>query len=607
MSTATPAPGPSPSLGSGSRPALRFRTRAAADPRPAPALARLPIWLSATTLAVILIVFAGRCLVVASTDSITSDETTYLVHALHFWTTGDDLSMWELGSPRLPHLLNALPSYLLARPGDLPGAGPEAEAVLTRLVLSGSGRVLLPARVVGVMAGLGLLVAVYWSVARRRGASLGLAAAGLVSLVPEVIAHSSLAASDVPFTAAAFVAIVMMARYAERPGRGRWLALALAVGAAWAMRHTALLLVITAGAVHLACAWRARKRDDGISGMAEALLSSILATAVLGAVAFGVLWAADGLGTVTLGGVSRRSAAVDVPRAVGPLSLSSLPIPSSALSVVKQARHQGQGHEAFFLGETSNRGWPLYFPVAFLLKTPIGLLALMALAAARFRPRDAWEWVGPGFLALLWIVLVRNRVNIGVRYALLTYPLAAPWLARLFEKGAIRDRVWGPLTALALAAFLWASFSCHPRYLSYFNEIGGGPGQGWIYLADSNVDWGQDFGALAVTIDRLGIKEVTTDVTSERRLNEPGLVAVANPTREFQAPAVTPENRRLYDPDGGYLPVYTRYFAASVSRLHGLYSQNDLSWLRTRKVVARVGDSVFLFDMDRPADRPLAP
>jgi hypothetical protein len=45
--------------------------------------------------------------------------------------------------------------------------------------------------------------------------------------------------------------------------------------------------------------------------------------------------------------------------------------------------------------------------------------------------------------------------------------------------------------------------------------------------------------------------------------------------------------------------------AVSVSRLLGLYSQNDMSWLRTRRVVARVNDSILVFDMERPAEVPL--
>jgi len=198
-------------------------------------------------------------------------------------------------------------------------------------------------------------------------------------------------------------------------------------------------------------------------------------------------------------------------------------------------------------------------------------------------------------------------VNIGVRYALLTFPLAAPWLARLYEGKALRDRVWGPITIAATLWFAAASIGCGSRCLSYFNEIGGGPANGWLYLADSNIDWGQDLDALAATLKRLGIKEVTTDISTERRLVQPGLYVVVNPSRVYQAPAVAPTNRRLYDDDGGYLPVYTRYVAISVSRLLGLYSQNDMTWLWTRKLVTRVNDSIFLFDMDAPADRPLAP
>ncbi len=85
----------------------------------------------------------------------------------------------------------------------------------------------------------------------------------------------------------------------------------------------------------------------------------------------------------------------------------------------------------------------------------------------------------------------------------------------------------------------------------------------------------------------------------------PGVYVVVNPSKEFQLPGKVPPNRRLYDGEGGSIPIYTRYVAVSASRLLGLYSQNDMDWLRTRKLVDRVGDSIFLFDMDHPADRPL--
>ena len=563
--------------------------------------------LPALSLLLVCGLFAARCGRIAVTDSITSDESTHLLRCLHYWQTGDDLGMWELGAPRLPHLINALPSYLVLRhSGRMPVAG-EGDArmhAIWGVVLSGSPRVLVPARCVAIACGVGLLLIVHWSVARRRGAWLGLVAATLMALVPEVVAHSSIAGSDIPFTASALLALVLMARYAERPSAGRWGAIALAVGLAWAMRHTAILLLPMAAVVHLKAGLQAR-RGGGLMGMLEGLLGTILAMAALTSAAFLVLWAGDGFGTIGFTSLAEKVPFLKLRPTLGGLDLTTIPVPTSILSLIKQIRHQGIGHEAVFCGVHRIRGWYTYFPVAFLLKTPIGLILLMALAAARLKPEDAWDRLTLAFLALLWVMLMRNRVNIGVRYALLTYPLLAPWLARLFEPRRLRDRVWGPVTALATAWFVAASLGCGDRCLSYFNECVGGPSKGWLYLADSNVDWGQDLDALGVRLKALGIKDVTTDISSERRLNVPGIYARPNPGRTQQVPAVTPPNRRLYDDDGGYLPVYTRYVAVSVSRLYGLYSQNDLSWLWTRKVVTRVNDSIFVFDMDTPADRPL--
>lgn len=288
---------------------------------------------------------------------------------------------------------------------------------------------------------------------------------------------------------------------------------------------------------------------------------------------------------------------------IGPIDVASLPIPTSAVSVLKQVRHQNAGHEAYLCGQFRQTGWASYFPIAFLLKTPTGLLALFVIAAARTKRSRPTPWtaISLAFLVLLWVILVRNKVNIGVRYSILTYPLAIPFVARLFELRSLRDWVWGPATVAATAWFAWASIGAGGHFLSSFNEIGGGPQSGWIYLADSNLDWGQDLDRLTETVKRLGIRELTVDVSTERRLVIPGVFIRPNPPKAYQVPTAMPSNRRLLDEDGGYIPVYTRYVAVSASRLLGLYSQNDMTWLKTRKLVERVGDSIFLFDMDEPA------
>ena len=600
------------------RPIPDLRSAPAPDPEfdpcpsPSPSTTPLPRLAVAIGLGLILAIYAARGLAVARVDSITSDESTYLLHGLHFWATGDDLELWELGTPRLPHLIHAAGSYLALRQAGLlgperrPSSGGDRRDEVNALVLSGMPRVLLPARVLAIGWGLGLLSICFWAVARTRGPALGLVAAALLAMVPEVIAHGSIAGSDMPFAAAATLAAVLMARYAERPGLGRWIGLALAIGLAWSTRHTALILLPAAGMVHLGSAWKAG-RPRGLAAMIEWLAGSAASTTGLVLIAGLVLWAGDGFGTIRLDDASGRISSLSLPSRFGPIDASALPIPTSALSFLKQVSHQMRGHESYFCGEFRRDGWLTYFPVAFGLKTPVGLLVLLTLAAARVRPRTAWEVACLVCMALLWTSLLRSRVNIGVRYALPTYPLAIPFVARLFEPRALRDRAWGSITLAATAWLVVASAGSQGRSLSYFNEIGGGPSRGWMYLADSNVDWGQDFDGLADAVRRLEIHEVTTDVSTERRLDVPGVFALPNPSKEYQTHVRTPPGRRLYDAEGGYVPVHTRYVAASVSRLLGLYSQNDMSWLRTRRLVARVGDSLFLFDMDRPAETPFGP
>lgn len=551
--------------------------------------------------------FAGRCCWIARGDAITCDEATHLVHCLHFWMTGNDLDMWELGAPRLPHMLAAFPAYLsLKTRGILPtqNAGNDLIRSLTELVHAGSDSMLVPARLTGIGWGMLLLLLVFWSLARTGHAYLGLVAAAIVGLTPEVVAHASIAGSDMPFTATAFAALIFMARYAESPSPRRWLSLAVVVGLAWAMRHTGLLLLATAGVVHLVVKLE-RARPRSIVSLAECFFQSLWAGVGLALIAFFVLWAGDGFGYRTIGEVAERVTTLRIPTSLGTFDLTWIPLPSSLLSVLKQVRHQGAGHEAFFLGEIRTTGWLLYFPIAFLLKTPIGLLALLVLSAVLLRPSGRWDAIALGFLALLWFVLVRGKVNIGLRYALLTYPLLATYAARLFTRTTLGDRIWGPTTLLASGALIWASLVAGTSCLAYFNEFAGGSKAGWIYLSDSNVDWGQDFDRLTQLVKSRGITEITTDVQPVRRLDLPHVHEVINPGRALQVPMETPPHRRLYDSEGGYLPIQTRYVAVSATRLRGLYSKNDMSWLWTRKLVSRVGDSIFLFDMDSPANHPL--
>ena len=52
-----------------------------------------------------------------------------------------------------------------------------------------------------------------------------------------------------------------------------------------------------------------------------------------------------------------------------------------------------------------------------------------------------------------------------------------------------------------LALYVGQALAAWPHYLAYFNLASGGPAQGYRWLVDSNLDWGQDLPGLRRYLD----------------------------------------------------------------------------------------------------------
>ena len=57
------------------------------------------------------------------------------------------------------------------------------------------------------------------------------------------------------------------------------------------------------------------------------------------------------------------------------------------------------------------------------------------------------------------------------------------------------------VAVLTLAA-VGSALAVHPHHLSYFNALIGGPANGYRYLVDASIDWGQDLKRLAAWLER---------------------------------------------------------------------------------------------------------
>ena len=164
-----------------------------------------------------------------------------------------------------------------------------------------------------------------------------------------------------------------------------------------------------------------------------------------------------------------------------------------------------QGQPAFFLGDYSYQGWWSYFPVAFLIKTSVGTLLLIAGSLIFCRFGSALARREMIFLllppALVFLVMTQAKVNIGLRHILPVYPFLFV-LASRFATVQFQRR-WLAVVILGLPLVLTAASALRiaPHQLAYFNELVGGPEQGYRYLSDSNIDWGQDLQGLKRYMD----------------------------------------------------------------------------------------------------------
>lgn len=171
-----------------------------------------------------------------------------------------------------------------------------------------------------------------------------------------------------------------------------------------------------------------------------------------------------------------------------------------------------RGSPAFFLGETSYRTKLAYFPVLFLVKTPLPLLILVLVGAIVLLSGQS-KLDTPGMIVgllipavYLFFLVFFNRAYIGYRHALPAVPFMLVFLAG----AACRSMIWnlgngrrksversqklvGRFLLAGILLWLAAGVLCvHPHYLTYYNTLAGGPDNGHLIAVDSNFDWGQD-------------------------------------------------------------------------------------------------------------------
>jgi len=154
-------------------------------------------------------------------------------------------------------------------------------------------------------------------------------------------------------------------------------------------------------------------------------------------------------------------------------------------------------------GSWQSKGWYGYYLVALLLKEPLPFWILVAVGLAtyssKWKPISSFEFnlIWPGLLLFLF-VSSQNGFSHHPRYVLPVLPPLMLIASRSFLlKKSCR--------VISTVMFMWIALSValvYPRTYAYFSDIVGGPYEGWRYLGDSGLDWGQDLKTLHRWMER---------------------------------------------------------------------------------------------------------
>ena len=429
------------------------------------------------------------------------------------------------------------------------------------------------ARLANLAIGALLLVLIGWWAFRLWGAKAAMLAMALACFEPNFVAHSALVTTDIGTTLFIFLTVYLLWEYSSSPAWWLLGAAGVSLGAALVSKFSAIVLipmVCLIIAVQLLStggqsrAFLPRRHPIRLSARVLDASAAILSIAFFAALVIPSAYSFQGF-QPWLAGLER---------------------------FLKLAQ---EGQPAFFLGEHSYQGWRSYYLIAFLIKTPLGSLILVAVSLLFCRTGRSLERNEVVFLCIPVLVILlatlQAKVNIGLRHILPIYPFLFVLASRLVTIRSRRGWPMHVLIGVPLLLTIVSSLKVAPHQLAYFNEMIGGPDQGYRYLADSNLDWGQDLKGVKAYMDKEKLSIIYLSYFGTAPPSYYGIRYQYVPGTwplEWPLPA---ERIRATEP--------LKILAISVYNLQDVATAHNplFRWLLVRKPVAKIGYSIFVYDL----------
>jgi len=460
-----------------------------------------------TAVFALLVMQAALVAFVVHRESLTFDEDDHIFAGYMMQKTGDYGLNPE--HPPLVKLLAALP--LLGRnlwTPPLQGRDFKIEAYLDgRDFLARndgpSQHLLFRMRLTAGLLALALSLVVFLAAREWFGTGAGLIALVLVVFDPNILANSALVTTDIGVSLFFLAGIYTFYRYVKQPSLARLLLAGIAAGLLLATKHSGILL---APMLLLLIGWEIVSAPKGTRGKLALRLSGAFAVIVVVSVAvlwsfYGFRYAARPNGLLLSTSLSGYAAPLSHFNSAAILAIARLHLlPESYLMGLVDVKRMAQGYPTYIFGKVYAHGQWWYFPFVILVKTTLGMLALVALAAFAIFTGRLRKGRELAFILLPWLVYLAVAIlagmNIGSRHILPLYALAAILagagvVALSSSSSPSTNRRWAWVGGALVFAHIASSLAVFPNFIPYANEAWGGQRNVHNLLSDANVDWGQ--------------------------------------------------------------------------------------------------------------------
>jgi tetratricopeptide (TPR) repeat protein len=503
-------------------------------------------------------VFGYRVFVEIRGNSATYDEAYFVASGYAILKTGDYrlrkdkplLSLFVVGAPHLfsdATFSEADPDYKAVSASTGPNDQAQWRFAHTFLHKNRipAGAILMRSRLAVLVVALLLCLLIYIVGAYFFGPLAGLLSLGLATFCPNILAHAGLATEDMIVTTTFFAAVSSLILYLELPSKRRAIAFGLCLAAGMMSKYTGILLLPVAAVI---VAWDRRSQSQASDPWK-----------FLGwtALAFGLLFV-----VIYRGHVIEYARGFEAARG-----------------------YISRGQTAFFAGRYSERGFWYYFLAAFTLKTPVPLMLMAPIAAYGVRRKPVGYLLAP--VGLLLLAASFTPMQIGHRHILPIYPFLFIIAGALVLVPRVRPALW-----VLLPWYSASSLMVHPHHLSYFNEIAGGAKNGWKYMVDANIDWGQDLNRLRDYVASSGASDVILSYYGSTVPEAAGfpfqdLYSFGTWGKKDHVNSLTPKKELL---------------AVSVTNLQGVYVKpvlgaDGMNWIKEMKPSGRIGYSILVYDI----------